>query len=235
MPKVPTKGEFETTDEYDQRSNAAVSSVAASPLIIPVAVPEKERNGVFVYDADRQVMRVKNYAFSAGICPGLGCLGHDRRGIEAVVSETEKVTGSYVGTNAFGVKAKVVQSLRTLEVLYEPKDAPKGLDSVSRIGWELDHDDAVFPKPAGVVGYWYPVVEFSIGTDDARKLKPNLRTVVVISPQEPFVVKGTKAPLAPTINLPSSTTVAYTLLVGDVLCGLVLDGSNKVVAAFPTN
>ena len=71
--------------------------------------------------------------------------------------------------------------------------------------------------------------------DEARLLKPSLRIALVVAPFAPYVVRGTNPYGRPSLQSPKQVTIDFTILMADIQCGLVMDGSGRVLGAYPTS
>lgn len=238
------RSEFETTAEFEARR--ARQTGGTGPLIIG-KIPDPQdygnragRGDYFRYDADRGVMRVVQYAFDnvnfdTDVIWGYGQPLH-RDGdytsrmtnLDVVISESERVTGSYIGTNAYGVRARVLRTIKTVNVIYE-----RPLTSMS--------DDGLFrllPRARSSIGIPVgdPVVgEIPMSPAEARVLKNTMTVAFVVVPKEPFFVTGQRRRGGATIDFPRETTLNARVLFADIQCGLVLDPRGRVLASYATN
>lgn len=95
------KGEFETSAQFESRrveawSKPYLGRISIQDAIsVSVAPPGEESNVKLTFDADRSLM---NLQLSKAYTP---------RGCSFLLASNSKRTGSYVGSNAFGVKANV--------------------------------------------------------------------------------------------------------------------------------
>jgi hypothetical protein len=227
------RGEFESTTEFEARR--ARASGGSGPLIIgkvPDPLEYGDRSGRgdnFRYDADRQVMRVVAYAFDnmnfdhndiwgyGGPLYSAGDYTSRFSNVDVVITQIERVTGSFRGSNAFGVSRQIARINRTMSVIY---DRPlQGLGS--GLFPNLDTDQ--------VVG------EIPMNPTEARALKSTMTVAFVVVPREPFVVSATDGPSSATINNPQEVTVLTRVLFGDIQCALVLDPRGRVLASYLTN
>ena len=216
------KSEFETTAQFEARQAQALGG-SGGPLIIEKA---PENRDYFRYDADAQVLRISSYAFDNTNFPtwdAFYSLGLDQRfkvstggNIDIVISSNERATGSYRGQNSFGANATVEEVTRTVKAIFE-----RGPE------WGRG-PEALFPGE-GDVG------QLSMTPDEARLLKPSLRIALVVAPFAPYVVRGTNPYGRPSLQSPKQVTIDFTILMADIQCGLVMDGSGRVLGAYPTS
>lgn len=217
------KGEFETTAAYEARRSGALGGVSG-PLLVS---KEPEDRKYFEYDADDQRLTIKSYAFDNtgfdawGAFYSAGYYGKIEAStvgnIDAVISQADKPAGTYEASNSFGAKATVLKIARTTKAIFERKS-----DSIS---------GGLFPQ-ADKSPYSAGVLE--LGPSEAQQLKPQLRLAFVVEPKEPFFVKGTRSVGETTVRNPTDITENFSILIADFRCGLVLDGSSKVLAAYAT-
>jgi hypothetical protein len=220
---IAPKGEFETTAAYEARRNAALGG-STRPLIVS---KEPEDRKFFEYDADAQRMGIKSYAFdntgfdawSALYSAGYyGKLDADTSGnLDVVISQTQKPGGTYEASNSFGAKAVVQRIAQTTKVIFQGK-APSVFAGL-------------FPqadKEPYEIGY------LNLSPSEAQQLKPQLRLAFVVEPKEPYVIEGTRSVGDTTVRNPTDVTEDFAILVADFRCGLLLDGSNKVLGSYPT-
>lgn len=224
LKKIPPKGEFETTAQYQARRASALGNVPASSLII---AKQPEDRSFFEYDADQQKLRIKSFAFdntnfdtfhaftSAGYYGKIDV--SDESNFDILIATTEKSTGSYVATNAFGVAVRVTRVQSDVQAIFDRS--------------AFLQDSNVFPaaasSPAGVIG------ELSLSPKQAQALKPNLRIAFVVRPKEPYLVNSFYHAGAPTIDDPRDITEHFSIIVADIQCGLVMDAHNKVLGSYP--
>jgi len=217
--KIAPRSEFETTEQFNARVAAATSQSAQS-LIIAKAVEDYSH---FAYDADRQKLIIKSYAFDnknfdawrifflADVKePVASTLGN----IDVYIGETDKTVGSYIGTNAFGVSMRVRKIQRSTYAIFQ-RSAPGINDSIF-----VDQDRK------GVIG------EIAMAPDVARTLKPKLKIAFVVKPKAPFIVRANYSGDAPTIDDPEEIDVTATMLIADIQCGLVLDHKSEVIGSY---
>jgi hypothetical protein len=70
---------------------------------------------------------------------------------------------------------------------------------------------------------------------EAMLTKPKIRFALALTPKIPFLVTGTGLGSSPTLDDPHQIPESqdfFRVLVADADCGIVLDGSNKVLAIY---
>lgn len=194
LSKVPReKGEYETSADYTAR---LAKYTAAEPLVILTSRPLRS-----TYDADNQRLVIQRGTFNGSILD-LGLPG----GGSWVVSESSRVTGSYFGTNAFGVGNKVSRVVHTAQ--------------------EISSFRSEFTTDRGAVGYLY------VPPEEAKRLKLGLKVAYVVEPSPPFVNRVTLPVKKPTIDDPRDVTSSATTLKGTLKCGLILDAKGNVAGVY---
>lgn len=210
------KGEFETTAAYQAR---VAGSGGAGPIIIS---KKPEDSKYLEYDADRQAFAVKSFFFHNTNMPAWEIFYHAENGVTAstmsnidiVVSEQEKITGSYSAQNGFGAKTNVTKIFRTIKGVFE-RDA-------------RSYSETLFPGEDAIVGY------IPMAVEAARAFKPQAKAAFVVTPKAPFVTRAEFPYGKTTIQNPTDVTIGATVLHADIQCALLLDAGNKVLGAFET-
>jgi len=134
--------------------------------------------------------------------------------LDLVLSESLTTYGSYMGQNAFGVRATVRKTLRLDKAVYE------GEGQYNEAFWPTaDKNEKLGSIPMTV--------------EQAKALKAASKAAIVIVPKWPFYAEDTKR-WEP--NLESLTDESNTeqVIVADIRCELLLAADNRVVAAYST-
>lgn len=221
--KLNPKGEFETTAQFEARKATTLAGMSGALII----QKEPEDRKHFEYDADAQKLRIISYAFhntglNSDAVLGYGGSLYEKvptsySNYEVVISQTDKPTGTYEGTNSYGAKADIIKIERTTKGIFDRK---------GDIG-----KHSLFPaadeKP-------YVVGELALSPAEAQRLKPLLKLAFVVVPKEPFIGSGTDGVGKVTVQNPRDITEKVTLMIADIQCGLVLDPSNAVLGSYPT-
>ncbi|KTE27489.1 hypothetical protein ATE69_05510 [Sphingopyxis sp. H071] len=215
---VAPKGEFETSDAYQAR---LASSGGSGPLIISKKI---EGAQYLAYNADAGAFEVKSYLFdntnfsawdtfyyAKVTSPKASTMGN----LDVTISSSEVETGTYSAQNGFGAKTTVTKITRTEKAIFEGEPARY-------------NDNLFISDKDAVVGR----VPMSVA--EAQAFKPQAKIAIVAVPKLPYVVRATYPYGDTTISNPTDVTVNATVLVADIQCGLLMNGTNQVVAAFPT-
>ncbi|MDZ3831938.1 MAG: hypothetical protein U0S50_09005 [Sphingopyxis sp.] len=215
---VAPKDEFETSDAYRARLAAAGG---AGPLIISKKI---EGAGYLAYNADKGAFEVKAYLFDNTNFNAWDAFYYAKvtdpkastmSNLDVVISSSDTVTGTYSAQNGFGAKTNVSKVTRIEKAIFESEPA--------RYGEEL-----FFQNKDAIVG------EVPMSVAEAQAFKPQAKIAFVAVPKLPYVVRATFPTGKTTISNPTDLTVNSTILVADIQCGLLMNGTNKVVAAFKT-
>lgn len=216
------KGEFETTAQYKQRQVGAASG-SAGPFVVGLPIDR----GYTRFDADAGVLTVSAGAFATGefsdegqadlaamalTLPTDGSRGLPG-GLPVHLSQSERTLGTSMARNGFGIAVRVSNVERHTRALYL---FPKHLFGVAR-----DKDSVV--------------MGFEATAARAKQLKPSLRVALVLEPQPPSVLSGIMEGAAATSRDPLHYQEKTTLIVASAKCGLVLDGSGRVLASADAN
>lgn len=220
IPLIPPKSEFETTAQYEAR----VSSFRTSqPVVISKVIEDRK---FLVYDADTGVLRVQSFAFdnttfdawdafygsNSGVTAGVS------GNVDTVISVSETPAGSYSAQNSYGATATISKVTRTVSAIFQGQ-ARSYLDGRLFVN-ATDRNDVLgllLMTPA-----------------EAQTFKPQARIAFVVVPISPFVVRSTYKVNTPTISNPIDVTYNATILIADFQCGLLMDATNKVLAAYDT-
>jgi hypothetical protein len=219
---IGPKGEFETTAEYEARRSRVIGA-SGTPVVI---LNRSEDPKFFEYDADTATLRVVRYAFSnRGMDYWSAFYTANQKdkfdvstgfNLAFVASMSEVPVGTYQASNAYGAKAEITRLERTVKAVFER-------------GAKLD--EALFPnteRPPFVVG------TIKMKPDEARRIKPGLKTGFLVKPKAPFLISGRHRVGTTTIQNPYEVTESFQILIADIQCGFLLDSDNKVLGAYPT-
>lgn len=215
---VAPKGEFETSDAYQAR---LASSGGSGPLIISKKIEGAE---YIAYNADAGAFEVKSYLFDNTNFSAWEAFYHakvtspkasTRDNLDVTISSNEVTTGTYSAQNGFGAKTLVSKITRTEKAIFEGEPARYG-------------EDLFIADKQGIFGR----VPMSVA--EAQAFKPQAKIAIVAVPKLPYVVRATYPYGETTISNPTDITINATVLVADIQCGLLLNGTNQVIAAFAT-
>lgn len=220
LPIIAPRGEYETTAQYEARRSEAIAGL--EPLIILKDPEDPER--CIRYVADAGLLGIQSCAFDNtdfGAWSAFYGSPHEQalnanvdpsRNIDVVISQRATPSGTYQGQNAFGAIWTVTRVSSATQAIFEGPSVGVGL----------------FPE----TGSDHIVAFLDVTPEEARLIKPRLKLAFVVSAREPFVVQTTHPGRVPvTIQNPYDFTVASTVIIGDIQCGLVLDSGNIVLGA----
>jgi hypothetical protein len=225
LSRLPTqRNEFETTAQFDARVANALGNTAGS-YIVRANFAQKYAT----YDADQQRFRVESYAIGDGqpywdtvFGYGHPLYGHVDYGLYNIgisVSGSDTVAGTYRGSNAFGVTARVTETRRNAKAIFDRK-AAFGEDLYSPPTYDLDRT--------------HIIAEISADPATAPNLKKTMKAALVIAPKSPWVAAGRGYINTPTIGNPRTVEQVVSAVIADIQCALITDGTNKVIAAVTT-
>jgi hypothetical protein len=217
------KDEFETSVAYAARVAAARASL---PLQFVVSTPLDAEH--VKYNADTGAFDIESYAinninidwFSAFYdTPYYTSVPHDSsNNIDIVIDRTDRVTGTYIGSNAFGTSARISQIARTSQAIFDSEPGRYGQSLFAN-----SHSDPVtvwhLPMPA----------------EQARSMKGKLKGAVVVTPKAPFYFEKIGSPSGATISDPREVTDIFKIIVADIQCALITDHANTVLISATTN
>lgn len=217
---VPSsKGEYETTAAFEQR--LAAHGIDPHPTIISTKLDPQ----FLTYDADRGELVVKSYALRNINTEYRGLFGYGKPlyekfslstgNIDWVVSSTDTVQGGYRASNAFGATVSVQKKIRIDRSVFQEPDPSFGTDL-----WTDADKDAVLGR-------------IPMTVSDAKNLKALGRGAIVFVPKSPYFAEGVSHS-TPTIENRTDLTQIIKVIFADIQCGLILDGSNKVLGAYKT-
>lgn len=217
--KVPVvKSEFETSATYAARVAAVTAQVPKTFVIRYTLNAEGLR-----YNADVGKLRVSASAFrnrgtDYSAVFGYGSPFEDAvkpafTNIDVVVGQTMAHAGEHTGANAYGATARVTEMVRKTEAVFE------------RPGSHNEETFAGTSDADGHVGTLFMMVE------DAKALKASGTAALVIAPKWPYFASGKKL-WGATIQSPTEVTEEISVLVADITCALLLDGSGTAVGAY---
>lgn len=214
------KGEFESSAAFAARQRAALGG-ELGPMIIGM---EPERRHI-KYDADAQRLTIERYLFDNSnlahdIVFGPGTPLHRRirysstGNVGVVISQAETVSGSYEASNAYGAGARVTRLHRVTKAIFDR---------------EGDSFSSLFPRGTPQV-----LVDVRMSPEAAARVKPQLQVAFAVEPKSPYLARGVGSVGRPTISRPIEITNEVTVILADIQCALLMDGSNQVLGSFPT-
>ncbi|MGF6229468.1 hypothetical protein QFZ27_003423 [Inquilinus ginsengisoli] len=225
LSRLPTqRNEFETTPQFDARVANALGNTDGTYIVQAAFNPKYA-----TYDADRQQFAVQTYAIGHGqpYWDTVFGYGHPLYGqveygsyenIGLSVSSSE-TAGTYVGSNAFGVTARVTETTRNEKAIFDRKAA---------------YGEDLYSPPGSDVYSTRIIAEIPADPATAPRLKNTMKAAVVIAPRSPWVAAGRGHINTPTINNPQTVEQVVSAVIADIQCALITDGTNKVIAAVTT-
>jgi hypothetical protein len=181
----------------------------------------------FKYDADSKKLHIVSFAFdnknmdfwSAFYSSGLqdSIKASTSKNVSVVISTSDVIDGSYEASNAYGKKVEVAKINRKTRAIFD------------RSG-EL-YNRGLFPSAEKSP---YEVGVISLSPEDAQRLKPLLKVAFVVDPKEPYFVTGFQKAGKTTVDFPFDINENFSIIIGDIKCGLLLDDSKKVIGSYPT-
>lgn len=228
IPHPTPKGEFESRANYDARTMGMSSPM--SPIIIaktPDPIWTAATGDNLIYDADRQVFRVRRYMFG-NFNPSFGILWGDTKllngdpnyprhfgAIGIAISVSRQTTARYNASNAFGGRTTVARMTEIQNAVYDHGTADSGAD--------------LFLNEEGEF-----VGEVKVPADQARVFKATAFAAFVVAPKMPYFQSARQSARRATFHYPFEIDTELNTIFADIQCGLLLDGRKRVVAAFTT-
>lgn len=207
------KDEYETTISFQSRLSRVLKDV---PTDFVLQVP-LDKNYV-KYNADEQLLIIDSYAVDNANIRYEGVFGYgtpfyekieyiNSGNMDVVISSKESLIGSYWGSNAFGVKAKVNRSKRITNAVFDG------------VGELFDRND-------------YLAV---VSRTQVSSLKASLKAALVIVPKYPYFVCGKVPWGGPTIYSLLDIDEELNVVIADIQFVLITDSKNNVLAVWVTN
>lgn len=225
--KLTAKTEFESTSDYQDRVAKTLGASAGSPIIIAKAI----ENRAFVeYNADRHSLGIYLGAFGDGLDAWSSFIStpywnelapNVDSNVAVVISDPDVLAGSAPGSNAFGVRVTIKNYRRITHGIF---------DHAGGAG-----ENTLFPPRPAATGNINIVGEIAMSPAEAKVLEPAISLALVVVPKAPYLITGSRYAASPTLDSPKRVKEEYSILIADIQCALVLDGSHKVLAAFVTS
>lgn len=213
------QSEYETDEAFAKRQ-AAVAPRPDRPFIIGKAVDLEQVR----FNAKKQALEISLYAVDNLSAPYDEVFGYGTpyegkiklgfHAIDVVIDEREVKTGAYVGTNAYGSRARVTKITRITNAIFK-RAAADAEETLIR----ADPETHIFST-------------LPMGPVEAQKLKPGLSAAIVVYPEAPYFATGVKDWGGATLDMPEGTIQKINVIAGDIRCVLLLDGAKKVIAAY---
>lgn len=227
----PAKDEFETSAEYEARRRAgAVKAGLGDALAIESVYYSKNVR----YDADSGFMFVGEYAWdNMGVgwdrAENLGKeVGRFANVLGIGLKSEETAVGTYEASNAMGATVTVVQIERTNYAIFDRVlTRHSSLSDKAAREWETEEQ-----KQIG--NLMVSGIRIKMERGYARYIKSKIRIGVMIIPKEPFTDTGTRY-WEPTIDRPREVFQTTKFIVADILCVLLMNDAEKVLATVAPN
>lgn len=200
------KGEFETTEDYNKRLEAAQKELAIKPVLVENIRQVDEPKDYIKYDADKK-------RFTVFVGAWIGTLdGIDYRAMDKVVLQSTVTSKDiYVASNAYGQEVPVRRTKSDVVAIKSWKTYPDYI----RWKYETNEDYALY-------------VYIPVPAEQAKTFKTGLRTGIEFLPKMPYY-SDDKDWIRPKIDSPLDMTYNYQQLDGVVLCAVISDKDGKVV------
>lgn len=223
------RDEFESSEAYRKRMKDVATKLPDSWL---VAIPHKAGN--VSYDPDAKQLTVQraffldyeNFGDSSELGYTSAFIGHEIEydlsdNLDIVVSRTIKNLGTLDGQSAFGARVAVHRESGTTQAIFEREAA--------------DYED-IFeaPKKFEYKARSKPVFSLSVEPERARELKSQVRAAVLIVPKAPYFASAHVWHNKPTVSTPYQITEEFQVVIADIKCALLTDGSGLVLATRAT-
>lgn len=214
LPKAITKGEFETSAQYQAR----IASTGTRPLPASAIIVLPADRTYASYAADSTTMTISSGAFDVGsfsedtaadVSASFAIGDRDGKGTPVPVTVRETVTGTYNAQNLMGATFRVSDITRETKALY------------------LTTKD-LFPFAKRDTS---PVMLFDVPLAGARLMKQTFKVALVIKPQPPYLLTYTFKGVPPTALKPTHYTEHSSVILADVQCALVLDSHFRVLGS----
>ena len=231
--KNMTKGEFETTAQYEARIST-MERQSSGPIFVHMPYDPNDTE----YDADREILRLWVYAFDnegpswQNALRPKGTLSmptysrrFQRPGRSSMIEfgvglgTEDTLTGQYDASNAYGASVTVSEIDRQVYSVYQGEISHSDK-------WRLD-GRGIFQSSLGPLpdtGY----IELPVSIAQAREIKDNLQIVLAFTPISPFTATGSKR-WDPKINQPQEIHATYNVILGQSHCLRVLDRNGKAL------
>jgi len=227
-----TKGEFETTEQFEARK-AQAGGTTNEPLLIETIFDNENVK----YDADNGRFIVVTYAWdNVGYDWRTALAGGKEHGIETgyrgqhgiVVEQDTQIGKTYTASNSYGASTEVTEVIETTYAIYD-RDSKE----FSSTDWnsEFEHEHSVTPGSSVTIGA--PAVSVFVPIERAKEIKGKLNAGVYVLPKGPRVIKG-QGSFSATMRNPYDKDLQYRTIVADMLCAVITDGSGTVLKTVST-
>lgn len=215
------KTEFETKAQYALRIADLMSSISSGPAVFRI---QRVNSQGLRYDAEQHSFVVSKSLFGGtmethagmalfSVMDTVGEQASIFQNVAAVLSTSRTVSGSYMARTGIGIPVTVSKVEQTNLLLFEKEG--------SMFPGSDDTEDLT------------PVLPMT--ATEAQQFKATYSVALAGAPKEPYLVSGVDGPYLPSAGNPRELRGRTQVIVADIQCALILDGQNKVRAAFPTN
>lgn len=221
------RGEYEPTVQFNERRTNAITA-----LKLIYIVDTKIDSKYILYDADTQAFSISSYAIDNETTSWEAVFDYGKSledqvefdyvdNVDIVLSSHESVTGTYTAQNAAGISAKISVIQRVKKGIFDHKSKPRG-------------EDLFFPNREANKQANNIIGSIAVPLAHARAMKDDLKAAVVISPRSPFYGRGEKRWGRPTLSRPEDVKEDVYAVIADIQCALLMDKTNRVLLAIPT-
>jgi hypothetical protein len=210
--KIPPKDEFETTADYERRTQAARAGLPSGPILIDRPWARQRP----IYDADKSLLTF--YAWTLGQSEldfgsllGIGTQPL-ARGVAIDIAERTESQSSYEGTNGFGAKVQVSRTVKSVDTIWER--------------WLKWFGNSFANSKSSAI-----VAQLPMPAAQARDVVENGGSAVVAVLRPPYLMTGLTVS-GPTFQVPLETQRNVRALTADIQCVLVYNGAKQVVMTF---
>lgn len=217
-----TKGEFETTAEFEARLSEIKRPSAA--LVEVVLKPER-----FRYDADAEAFKVYIHEIDPGSAYQLAYMPKEletilgnynySKPVQIRTNREEADAGEYVATNAYGAETTVSESRAIEYVIFDNKGRNK-----------LSSGDDLFTERGK---YETATLSIPVPRDKAQETKSGLRMVTYVEPKMPWAAE-TSYRSKPTRQYPTDRRTTFRMAFADIKCVGVLNAEGELLAHWAT-
>jgi len=228
------KDTFETSAQFEDRRLLSLQSIVESPVTSFTHVDDKfidDESNTIRYDADEQRVLFTDYFFSNEFDPAQDILrssGLIDRYSEAYISFNihvqDTVLRTYLGGNALGASIEVTEIRR--DFLSIAQLAPNRERSYHPI-----FQTEVVAEMPSVMGSGMEeedVMTFDFPLEVAKEDFFDLRPVISFKLQSPFMLYGEDY-IQPVARYPVERNFYANVLIGDILCGGIVNGNGLVL------
>ena len=218
-----TKGEFETTAQFEAR----LAARTAPPKSVVRLEVDAER---FLYDADNEVFQLYSFALAPNVSYGLiRTMSADQKELFGDIYYSDPVQlqafsssdsiGTYEASNAYGATTTVTRYEEKTKIIFEDKGRYRktGADDLFRTRNSFEANILTIPVPI----------------EHAPSIKPELKVVSLIEPKAPYY-ENLEHHTSPDMKYPSERDNEISVLVADIQCIGVLDGDGNLLASWKT-